>query len=160
MPVATGGMTIFQAEQGQNYATEIRQILDYLDELFQINAGPLGITYIGYNDEDLLLEYPAIDVGGGNKIRDLNKTRRFRLAFSGDIFIYHGDASLNHKQRSQADLDLSTAVQRLFLDDMSMGGRVISSWIQSENPGVVRRPKGDFVIGTRLVWVATSEEIF
>lgn len=144
------------------YITRPEEAVEMLSELIDDNAARLGIEFIGKYDERLLPRYPAVVISSAPLAREVHATHTFALTLRATIWIYHAKVSLTHKERSEEDLLLVTALVSLLHDDPTYDGRVIFGYVESEIPGVIapRAGRGDPIVGTRISWEGVVQERF
>lgn len=136
-----------------------QEVTDYLVDLLKREAGPLGLAYVGDGDR-LVPRYPAAIVVSGAKEKILDATRAFTTMFEAEITVLHARLDKSHSTRLREDNVLTRAIEVLVDSDMNWGNRVIQAWVSSINPGVLLRPKGEQVVGTRMIVTARSRERF
>ena len=157
MSVAEANTTLFNTPE---------EVLDYLHDLITFHAEPLGIRFVGYGEERLIPEYPAVLVAAGTVAREIHATHTFQLTFMIELWIYHAKLSESHRIRTRQDLELVTRVREVLHDNLTCpkledeSRQVIFSFVNAEDPAFIRRPRNEAVIGTRMEWVATSQERF
>lgn len=141
------------------------EILDFLHDLMTYSSEPLGIRFVGYGEERLIPEYPAVLIAAGPVTRELHATHTFQITLMAEMWIYHAKLSESHHVRTRQDLELVTAVREVLHDNLScpdeQGNRqVIFSYVNAEDPAFIRRPRNEAVVGTRIEWNAISQERF
>jgi hypothetical protein len=136
------------------------EVIEYIHDKLSNEAPEFGIKFVGKYEEELLPEYPAIRVTPGPLGRDIHGTHTFNNEFLVDVWVYHARMSASHGTRSKEDLELCTQVRQLMHKDMTLGGNVVYGFFLAENPGIVNRPKGAAVVGTRMVWSGLGQERF
>jgi hypothetical protein len=144
------------------FITRPEEAVEMLSELIEDNAERLGIGFIGKYDERLLPSYPAVVISSAPLSREVHATHTFALTLRALIWIYHAKVSLTHKERSEEDLLLVTALVSLLHDDTTYDGHVIFGFVDSEVPGIVapRAGRGDPIVGTRISWEGVVQERF
>ncbi len=143
------------------FFTEPEEALDYIHNLLESNKGDLGLSTVGYADERLLPEYPAVVVSFNAPVeRDIHATRQFRLDWSIQLVVYHARLSASHKTRTREDMQLAAAIRAKLHEDKSLGGGVIFGFVASERPGIMADDRGQANIATMLIWTAESRELF
>jgi hypothetical protein len=137
-------------------------VVEYLSAKLVTEATALGIGYVGKYDERKTPRYPAVVVSAGPIDKSIHGSRTFNIEIRSFIWVYHAKATLTHAERSLADLALATSIVESLEADITMGGNVIHSYIETETPGVLqpRSQKSDLVIGTRLAHWALSQKRF
>lgn len=113
-------------------------------------------------DDPLVTGYPAIQVVPGQMQKDLHGTHTWLLTFRVEIFVMHAKMTMSRATRTEEDLKLATQVVQYLEQDLSLGGRIIAGFVESENPGAMppRANKGAPIISTRLAWAGTTEARF
>ena len=140
--------------------TEPQDAADFVYNLLKTQAGPLGIGFVGYADK-LNPNYPAVVVTPGRKAKSLHATHTFNVAIEIDIMVYHARLSTDHKTRTREDLALVTSIENtLEQGDMNFGGQVIFAFVRETYPGTITRPKGEQVVGTRMLVDVLSQKRF
>lgn len=136
------------------------EVLDYVYDKLNDNKGELGLAHVAYSDESLLPEYPVAVVSAGTFGRILIGTHKFQLVFSLDIYVLHAKLSLTHKTRTQEDMALATSIKKLLDDDPTLNNNIIFGFCDGADPGVLTRPKGESVVGTRITWTGEGRQSF
>lgn len=143
------------------FFTEAEEILDHVYNLLVTNKASLGVKFVGYSDETILPQYPAVVVSLGVPVdRELYATRQFQLRFQLQVVIFHARITASHKTRTKEDMQIATAVRNLLHSDYQLGGGVIFGFVQSERPGIVANEKGQAVVSTVLTWSGSSRATF
>lgn len=144
------------------------ELLKRFVELFKSNQGLLGIAYVATQEENLIPEYPALQVSMGDVLREDHGTQRFLLTFEASFWVYHANFESTRATRNIEDMELATGIVRfLHLPDnraLREGGisgenRLIggSGRIVREIPGVVFRDVGTRIVTTRLLWLGQTQ---
>lgn len=146
------------------YYSRPEEVYEHLLNLLETNRELLGLNYVAGSDENLIPEYPAVELVSGPLTRVDHGTQRFLVTFEMTLWIYHADYEETHKQRNITDMKLATNVvqflhklenRRLELDGeykiIGGSGRVIQ-----EVPGFAIS-RANRVVGTRLVWQGQSQ---
>jgi hypothetical protein len=141
------------------------ETMDYLHDLLSFHAEMLGIRFVGYGEERLIPEYPAVLIGAGTLNREVHATHTFQLTLMLELFIYHAKLSESHHTRTREDLKLVTRVREVLHDNLvcpddSGTKQVIFSYVNAEDPVFIRRPRNEAVVGSRMEWLATTQERF
>ena len=146
----------------QDQFTRPEEIVEHFKTDFEDNSGLLGIEFVGAYNERLLPRYPAIVVSAGGVDKELHGTHTFLMRIRVFVYVYHGQMRLNAVKRNLEDLKLATDVMEFMERDMTLGGRIIQGWIESEFPGArqIDADKGLVVVSTRLTWMGISERRF
>lgn len=144
----------------QGYERKSLELLNYLVEILEEEAGELEIAFVSKGEERLIPEYPAVLVAPEGKSRDLHGTHTFQLRFFFTLWVYHARMEKSHSQRLEDDILLVENIEDFLHGNLGLGGRVIQGWVTSENPGFFNRAKGEVVVGTRMVYEAISQERF
>lgn len=144
------------------------ELLKHFIELFKSNQGLLGLAYIATQEENLIPEYPALQVQMGEVAREDHGTQRFLVTFEASFWIYHANYESTRAVRNVEDMELATKVVHFLheLDNRALrtggitgenkllGG---SGRVQREVPGFVFREAGSRIVTTRLMWVGASQ---
>lgn len=131
-------------------------VTDFLTE----EAGELGLATCTFGSERLIREYPAVLVSPEGTARDIHGTHTFSLMFTLNLWVYHAKLDRSHSQRTLEDLLLVSSITDKLHEDMTLGRRLIFGFITQESPGFFNRPKGEAVVGTRMVYEGRSQERF
>lgn len=141
------------------------ELLKDFRERFEAQKGLLGFVFVATQDENLLPEYPAIQISVGSVTREDHGTQRFLLTFEMSFWIYHANLESTHATRTIEDMELATNVVRYLhqrdvralndgTEDKLIGG---SGRIVQEEPGLTLRESGSRVVTTRLIWNGQSQ---
>jgi hypothetical protein len=141
------------------------ELLDYLHDLLTFHAEPLGIRFVGYGEERLIPEYPAVLVAAGPIVREVHSTHTFQLTMIAELWIYHAKLSESHHMRTRQDLELVTRVREVLHDNLTCNDeaglkQVIFSYVNAEDPAFIRRPRNEAVVGSRITWNCVTQERF
>jgi hypothetical protein len=125
-------------------------------------------------DERIATAYPAVQVLSGGFEKEIHGLHTWALTIRVDIYVMHADLTKDRQTRNLEDLQLATQIvtllegplnggEALKLSDENGEPRVISGWVEREQPG--RMPpsgitKGRLIIGTLLSWRGTNEGRF
>jgi len=150
MPTIAEG-TLFTTQQDL-----AQYVKDFLDE----EAGVLGLATVEFGSERLIKEYPAVLVSPEGISRVIHGTHTFNLTLVLNLWVYHAKLTIRHTQRTQEDLELTSAITDKLHESMTLGGRLIFGYVSDENQGFFNRPKGEAVVGTRMVYEGLSQERF
>lgn len=138
----------------------VEEVHGYILDLIDNNKTTLGVLYVGDGSERLAPKYPAVLVEAGPTNREYHGTHKFQNRFFILLWVYHADITKTARGRNKADLELVTKIRKLLHADIRFGGNLIDSLIDSEMPGVINRPTGQVVVGTRMQWTGRGQEIF
>lgn len=141
------------------------QVLDYVHDLLEEKKGEIGLAFVGYGEERLIPEYPAILITAGPVTREIHGTHKFNLTFLLEMWVYHAKLSESHRIRTREDLILVGAVRSLMHDhlrlrDANGDAQITHGWITAEDPAFINRGKGEGVVGSRLEWIGLSQSNF
>lgn len=143
------------------------QVLDYVYEFLQDEAESIGLAHVGYSDEGLIPEYPAIVVSAGPVTREIHGTHTFQETYILELWIYHAKLSVDHRTRTREDLEFLKSVRellhgnmRLYQDDAHTIPQIVFGWVSAEDPAFINRGKGEAVVGSRLEWQGISQTRF
>jgi len=150
------------------YFKEPEQVLDYVHEYIEDRSGELGLAFVGYGEERLIPEYPAILITAGPVLREIHGTHTFQMTFVLEMWIYHAKLSESHRIRTREDLLLVTAVRnamhdnlRLFADyPTNIDPQIIFGHVSAEDPAFINRGRGEAVVGSRIMWTGLSQTRF
>lgn len=143
------------------------ELLKRFVELLKANQGLLGINYVATQEENLIPEYPALQVSVGDVLREDHGTQRFLVTFETSFWIYHANFESSRATRNIEDMELATGVVRFLhqpnnraLREGDTGeNRLIggSGRVVREIPGVTIREAGARIVTTRLIWLGQSQ---
>src|SRR6266550_8162276 len=127
-----------------------------------IEESTLPFEYVAKYDENLIPSYPCVQVASGTLDKEPHGTHTFQLVLRATLYVMHAKMTVDHRTRSLEDLLLATQLVGLIEDSLTLGGRVIHGWVDSETPAAFppRSAKGDIVVGTRLTWTGLQETRF
>ena len=153
-------MPIVVPEPNTILITRPEEAVEMLSELIEDNADRLGIEFVGKYDERLLPRYPAVVLSSAPLTKEVHATHTFNVTLRVTIWVYHAKITVTHKERSEEDLLLVTALTSLLEDDPTYGNRVVFGFVDNEVPGVVapRAGRGDPIVGTRMSWEAITQQ--
>lgn len=139
------------------YFTEPDEALDYIYNLINNSRAALGLGFVGYADEQMLFEYPAVVISFNAPVdRTLGPTGTFNLAWAIQLIVYHAKLSVDHKTRTREDIKLGAAIRNKLHEDYKLGGGVIFGYVRSERPGIIADDRGNANVATSLIWTADS----
>jgi hypothetical protein len=143
------------------------ELLEVFRELFNAQKGILGFAYVATQEENLIPEYPALQVSMGGVSRQDHGTQRFLLTFEASFWIYHASLESDHATRTIEDMKLATAVvkflhlpnNRALRETDTSESKLISGSgrVVLEQPGITNTGTGAGVITTRLGWMGQSQ---
>lgn len=142
------------------YFTAIEQVLDYQKNMLETAPSLSELKHIGFADDEMVFEYPAVILTGEPVVTELHATRQFKNWFRIGIFVYHAQMSETRSVRTREDLLLVTAIKAVLHSDPKLGGGVIFGWVENIVPGTIRRPGNLFAIGSRLTWRGEALESY
>jgi len=143
------------------YFTAIEEVMDYMKNTLLVPTGTLSeLQHVGFADDELFMEYPALIIAGEPVNTEIHATHQFKNFFRVSLFIYHAVMSEDRTTRTRNDLILATKVKDRFSGDRKLGGGVIFGFIESVVPGTIRRPGNVFAVGTRMQWRGEALEAF
>lgn len=127
-----------------------------------IEESQLGFKTINKYDEFNRQEYPAIQILAGLFTKELHATHTWAIGLKAEIYVMHAKMSEDRASRNLNDLILASETVEYLESDMTLGGRIIQGWVESEIPGVMppRGSRSDAVVSTRLAWSGISQERF
>ncbi len=135
-------------------------VVEYLANY--LSRSDIAIAYIAKYDEPLLPEYPAVLVMSSQFTKEYHGTHTWLLTLRAEMYVMHALMTESRATRNLNDLKLATEIVSYIEQDMTLGGRVIHSWVEDEKPGVMppRGEKGAAVVSTRLSWQGITEARF
>jgi len=128
----------------------------------QVELGELELGYIGKDNERRLPYYPAVVVSAGSKDKEYHGLHTYNVRLSCIIWVYHAKLGDSHQKRSDDDIALAEQIEQILEDSLIFSDQFISCYVPSVTPGMFQpaAAKGDLVVGTRLEWVALSQQRF
>lgn len=136
-------------------------LAQYLEE------SDIGIAKVVKYDEQLIDEYPAVQVFPGQFTKELHGTHTFALGLRADIYVMHAKMTLDRMTRNYEDLALATEIVAYLERDMrfhdeSGNARLIHSFVESERFAArpPRTNKDVAVVGTLLNWMGVNQGRF
>jgi hypothetical protein len=148
------------------YFSRPEEILEHLRNLFEAQKELLGFNYIAIADEELLPEFPALQITSESLQREIHTTAKFNHVFTFALWIYHANLMVGAATRSIEDLELTTKVtnflhQRRTLSDSDGKPQIIFGYVTGEFGGLARIiPESPAVITTRITWEAQTQVNF
>lgn len=142
--------------------TNTREARDAVVKVLRDNNEYLQLGFIGKDDERRLPQYPAVVVSAGAKEREIHGTHTYLVRLQCTIWVYHANMNVNHATRSDEDLILTEKIEEVLDRDPTYDGQFIFAAPESIAPGMFQpaSSKGSVVIGSRILWTATSQERF
>lgn len=132
-------------------------IVQALIDLLVLNKTSLGIEDVYYGDQNRIPKVPSISVQPGDKSRVFTQTGlHTTIGLPVYIIIFHSgirDLQVTNK----ANDVLAEAVETLLHADITLGGLVISSLVESVEPGFANRGK-EYFVTHRLTWNGLSKK--
>lgn len=140
--------------------TRPEDVVEFLAGL--LDDSPLPLEYVAKYDEPLLPKYPAALVMSAPLQKEIHGTHTFLLTLRAEIYVMHAKMTEARSTRNREDLKLATQIVAYLENDMSLGRRLVASWVESETPGAMppRTAKGATVVSTRLAWQGIAETRF
>lgn len=132
--------------------TRPEELVEYLADF--IGSSEIPFNYVAKYDEQLIPEYPCVQIQAGTTDKFIHGTHTFVIALRAYLYIMHSKMTDDKRTRNLNDMLLATDVVNLLEADLTLGGRVINGFVDSETPAAFppRSRKGDVVVGTRLLW--------
>lgn len=126
------------------------------------DAQTIQLGYIGKDNERRLPHYPAVVVSAGSKDKEYHGTHTYNVRLSCIVWVYHAKLGDSHATRSDDDIALAEQIEQLLEDSLVFSDQFISCYCPSVTPGMFQpaAAKGDLVVGTRIEWVALSQQRF
>ena len=147
MPVVVDTTKIYRPEELVEYFAGI------------IEDSILPFEYVAKYDERLTPKYPAVQIQPGVTDEEPHGTHTRLVTLRAFIYIMHAELTVDHRTRSLEDLLLATQTKYFLEEDVTLGGRIIHGFVDSEAPAVFppRARKGEAVVGTRMTWTGAQE---
>lgn len=152
------------------YFDDPLQVLDYVHDYIEVRAEGVGLKFVGYGEERLIPEYPAILVTAGPVTRGIHGTHTFEITFMLEMWVYHAKLEDSHRIRTRDDLKLVTEIRKMMHSNLRLYAdiddppatdpQIVFGWISSEDPAFINRGKGEAVVGSRIEWTGTSQSRF
>src|SRR5438874_7277065 len=130
-------------------------VLDFVHDYLQDKAGEVGLEFVGYVEERLIPEYPALTLGSTSVTREIHGTHTFEVTFLLEMWIYHANLSESHRVRTREDLLLVGRVRKVMHENLRLYNdngepQCVFNWISAEDPAFMRTEKGPGVVGSRI----------
>lgn len=140
--------------------TRPEELVEHMVEM--ISESTIPFAYVAKYDENLIPEYPCVQIQPGTTDKFLHGTHTFNIGLRAYLYVMHAKMTESKRTRSLEDLLLATQVVNLLEDDLTLGGKVIYGYVDSEQPAAFppRSQKGDVVVGTRLLWNGLAQTRF
>jgi len=145
------------------YTTE--ECATYISDLIWANratltpAGGDEIAGVYPAEQRIVPKYPAVMVVPGPIGRQLVQTgMQVELVLRVFIYLMHAKLTKTRTRRTQEDLQLGRNVVNLLHNDFKLGGNVVTSLVEAEDPGSLAGPQGLAVVGNRLTWRGQQRE--
>jgi hypothetical protein len=152
------------------YFDDPLQVLDYIHDYVSDKAEQIGLSFVGYGEERLIPEYPAILISAGPVTRVVHGTHTFEITFIFEMWVYHAKLSDSHRVRTKDDLKLVKGIRdtmhgnlRLYKDidqPIPTDPQIVFGHISAEDPAFINRGKGEGVVGSRIEWTGISQSRF
>ena len=148
--------------------TDTWELIDMVVARLEAQSGPLGLKFVGKYDEQIIPESPAVVVMPGTRRKSLHGLHTFEVLSELSLFVYHANLNMSKRERSKADLQLVSRIERELDSDMrwpdpeTNQSLLINGYVTSEEPGLLqpRTNKSTLIICTRLTWRAISQRRF
>lgn len=140
--------------------TRPEELVEFLAGYFEDSSLPFN--YIAKYDEVLIPKYPALHIQAAPFDKTLHSTNTFLVALRAAIHILHANMMEDRQTRNYEDLVLASQTVDFIESDMTLQGKVIQGWVESETPGVLppRVTKGEAIVSTRLNWFGIQQRRF
>lgn len=123
---------------------------DYFYELLRLNGPEFGLDDVEY-DARLIPAYPAAVLTPGRKDKAFHSTNFFLVTMEVHIAVYHAKLTQTRRERTREDLQLCTDIESTVeTPQLNVNNRVVTAYISEIVPGMITRPKGEQVIGSRM----------
>ncbi len=149
MPIAVSA-TILRPEE----------LVEHLSDIIEDEI--TDFKFVSKYDENLIPDYPCVQIQPGDLSRDYHGTHTFMIFLRAFIYVMHDKFTQTKRVRTEEELLLVTKVVDFLNSDITLGGRVIDGFVESEVPAVLppRTRGGDLVVSTRIGWIGKNEERF
>lgn len=147
--------------------SEISEAMDMIVERLTQKSGVLGLEFVGAYDEKRVPKYPAVVVVPGDREKVIHGENTFNILLVVELYVYHANLTINKRERSKADLQLVTDIERELESDYGWQTnpndtdtkRLIFGYVALHEPGNLqpRSSKSNLIIGTRMVWRGLSQ---
>lgn len=133
-------------------------------DLLQVPAtkAALGVKEVYYGAQELIPDYPAVEVESFPKERTLSTERatlrQFHITIRVGIMVLFGKVQSSEINKKEAE-SLIERIENKLHEDFTLGGLVIAGFVTRVEPGVIPR-QGVMLRASRLVWEARSREVF
>jgi hypothetical protein len=132
---------------------------DYLYDLLREFGPTFGLENVEY-DSRLVRAYPAAVIIPGRKDKVLHSTQFFRVGLEVLISVYHANLNNSHRERTRDDLQLCKDIEMAIeVGQLDWDERVTFAFVSEIAPGIITRPRGEQVVGTRMVVSIDSREL-
>lgn len=140
--------------------TRPEELVEFLADYFA--GSELPFEYIAKYDELLIPKYPALHIQAAPFDKTLHSTDTFLVALRASIHILHANMMEDRQTRNYEDLALATQTVDFLESSMTLGGKIIQGWVESEVPGVLppRVTKAEAIVSTRLNWIGIQQRRF
>src|SRR5574337_1798410 len=88
------------------------EVLQHFETLFDSQKGLLGLSFGALQDENLITEYPAIEIAIGPVSRQDHGTQQFQVIWTVNFWVYHANFESTHRGRAIEDMEIATNVVR------------------------------------------------
>lgn len=139
--------------------TQPQELVDHLVDLLEVNAGELGLRFVG-SYTSLIPEYPAAVVTSGGKTKELHSTHKFSVMLEAEVTVLHAKLDVSRSIRQREDNDLAAAIESLIEEDVTFGNHLVQGWVALVQPGVATRVRNEQIAVTRLLVTALSQQRF
>jgi hypothetical protein len=140
--------------------TRPEHVIEFISDYLANSSLPLA--YVAKYDEPIIPTYPAALVMSGGFQKEIHATHTWLLTLRAEIYVMHAKMTVDRATRNYEDLVLATQIVEYLERDLTLGGKIIAGWVESETPGAMppRNAKGSAVVSTRLLWAGTTEARF
>lgn len=144
-----------------NYAiSRPEELIEYFTDL--VKGSTLPVEYIATYEEKLTPRYPALLIQPGTVDKVVHGTHTFGIVLRAYFYLLHSNLSVSKRSRSLDDLLLATQLVNLLEQSMSLGGKIIHGFVETETPAALppRSARGSAVVSTRLLWSGVTQRRF
>lgn len=136
------------------------ELVDFLADYIGDNVS--GFNFVSKYDESLKPDYPCVQVQPAGVDRNYHGTRKFEIFLRVLIYVMHDSLNETLRVRTEEELKSVTRVVNFLHTDISLGGRVIDGYVDSEVPVMLppRTKRSGFIVSTRIGWVGRQHVLF
>jgi hypothetical protein len=140
--------------------TRPEELVEYLADWIEDELPEF--KFVSKYDENLIPDYPCVQVQPGDLGREYHGTHTFEIFLRAFVYVMHDKLTQTKRVRSEEELKLVTKVVALLNSDLKLGGRVIEGFVESEVPMALppASAQGSVTISTRIGWIGRNQTRF